>query len=55
MSINSAKFRKPVLPNENLVLEVSKVNQVKNVYKFSGIATRSKDVIAESVFTAMVY
>jgi len=43
------------LKSPQATLEVSKVNQVKNVYKFSGIATRSKDVIAESVFTAMVY
>ena len=35
MSINSVKFRKPLLPEETLYLNVKKLNQVKNAYKFS--------------------
>ena len=55
MSISSAKFRKPVKPNENLTFNVLKINQVKNVYKFSGIAKSLENIVAESIFTAMVY
>ena len=54
MSINSVKFRKTVKPNEELALHVNKLHQVKNVYKFSGIAKRKEEVITESTFTAMI-
>ena len=48
------KFRKSVKPNEEITLEVSKLNQVKNVYKFSGIAKIDTQIITESTFTAMI-
>ena len=54
MSLNSVKFRKSVKPNEEITLEVSKLNQVKNVYKFSGIAKIDTQIITESTFTAMI-
>ena len=55
MSINSVKFRKPLLPEETLYLNVKKLNQVKNAYKFSGIAKKTdQTVITESTFTAMI-
>ena len=54
MSLNSVKFRKSVKPNEEITLEVSKLNQVKNVYKFSGIAKIGTQIITESTFTAMI-
>ena len=38
MSINKAKFRKPVLPNYNIKFYVEMINSVKNVYKFMGKA-----------------
>ena len=40
MSISDAKFRKPVLPNDKIIFEVSFINSVKNVYKFFGIASK---------------
>jgi len=54
MTINSVKFRKSVKPNENLSLYVEKINQVKNVYKFSGIAKIDQKIVTESIFTAMI-
>ena len=55
MSINSVKFRKPVKPNEKLSLYVNKINQAKNVYKFSGLAKVNNKVVTESIFTAIIY
>ena len=54
MSINSVKFRKLVKPGDNLSLHVKKINQVKNVYKFSGLAKVNEQLMTESVFTAMI-
>ena len=36
MSVNKAKFRKPILPNEKVSFEVKFVNSVRDVYKFEG-------------------
>ena len=55
MSVNSVKFRKPVKPNEKLSLYVNKTNQVKNVYKFSGLAKVKDVVVTESIFTAIIF
>ena len=38
MSVNKAKFRRPILPNQNIQIEVSFINNVKDVYKFQGTA-----------------
>ena len=35
MSVSSAKFRKPVMPNEEVSFNVQFLNSVKSVYKFS--------------------
>jgi len=54
MSIEKAKFRKPVVPGDQLRLEVSILQHRNNVWKFSGQAFVSDKVIAEADFTAMV-
>ena len=36
MSVNKAKFRKPIFPNEKVSFEVNFVNSVRDVYKFKG-------------------
>ena len=54
MSINKAKFRKPVLPNYNIKFYVEMLNNVKNVYKFLGKAYHDKSLVAESEFSAMI-
>ena len=54
MSLNSAKFRKPVKPAEKISLHVKKINQVKNVYKFSGNAKVNDKLVTETIFTAMI-
>lgn len=54
MSIEKAKFRKPVVPGDQLRLEISIVQQRGNVWKFSGNAVVEEKVVAEAEFTAMV-
>ena len=54
MSINKAKFRKPVLPNYKIKFLVELINNIKNVYKFSGKAYHNDDLVAESEFSAMI-
>ena len=54
MSINKAKFRKPVFPNDKIFFEVSYVNKVLNVYKFFGIALRENTKVCEAEFSAMI-
>ena len=54
MSINKAKFRKPVLPNHKITFKVEIINSIKNVYKFSGKAFHVNSLVAESEFSAMI-
>ncbi len=54
MSVNKAKFRKPVIPNDKIIFEVNFINSVKNVYKFFGIASKEHIKVSEAEFSAMV-
>jgi len=54
MSINKAKFRKPVLPNYKIKFYVELINNIKNVYKFMGKAFHNNTLVAESEFSAMI-
>lgn len=54
LSIERAKFRKPVIPGDQLKLEINILQQRGNVWKFSGNATVEDKVVAEADFTAMV-
>lgn len=54
MSINKAKFRKPVFPNYRVRFHVELLNNVKNVYKFIGKAYYEETLVSESEFSAMI-
>lgn len=54
MSIENAKFRRPVVPGDQLRLDVKVLKQRANVWKFSGSATVDDKVVSEAEFTAMV-
>ena len=54
MSINKAKFRKPIFPNDKVFFEVNFINKVKNVYKFYGIASKQNIKVSEAEFSAMI-
>ncbi|MBP3404433.1 MAG: 3-hydroxyacyl-ACP dehydratase FabZ [Alphaproteobacteria bacterium] len=55
MSVESAKFRKPVLPGDQLKMHVTKEVARRNVYRFRGEATVNGVLHAESTFTAMIF
>lgn len=54
MSIEEAKFRKPVVPGDALHIHVTKVQNRKNVWKFNGQAKVGDVVHAEATFSAMI-
>ena len=54
MSVNKAKFRKPILPNDSVSFEVKFVNKVKDVYKFYGICLKNDIKVSEAEFSAMI-
>jgi 3-hydroxyacyl-[acyl-carrier-protein] dehydratase len=54
MSIEKAKFRRPVVPGDQLRLEISILQHRGNVWKFSGNAIVEEKIAAEAEFTAMV-
>ena len=53
-SVSDAKFRKPVYPNDAISFEVEKVNNVKSVYKFFGLAKNNSTKVCEAKFSAMI-
>ena len=54
MTIENARFRKPVVPGDQLRLYCRKERQRANVWKFSGEARVGDTVVAEAVYTAMI-
>ena len=54
MSIDNARFRKPVGPGDQLMIACKKDRQRGNVWKFSGEAKVDGIVVAEASFTAMI-
>ena len=54
MSIENAKFRKPVLPDSMLYLNVMKKQERGLVWKFSGEAEVNKFKVADAIFSAMI-
>jgi 3-hydroxyacyl-[acyl-carrier-protein] dehydratase len=54
MSIESSKFRRPVVPGDQLRLHVESMRNRGQVWKFSGVARVDGLVVAEGVWTAMV-
>jgi 3-hydroxyacyl-[acyl-carrier-protein] dehydratase len=54
MSIEEAKFRKPVTPGDALHIHVDKIQSRRNVWKFNGKAMVGDTVCAEAVFSAMI-
>lgn len=54
MSIEKAKFRKPVVPGDQLKMELRVIHHRGNVWKLSGVAKVDDKVVAEADLTAMV-
>lgn len=54
MSIDNAKFRKPVEPGDMLELHVQKEQNRRNIWRFSAKAIVDGKVVAEATFKAMI-
>ena len=54
MSVNKAKFRKPILPNDEVTFEVKILNSVRDVYKFQGSCYKNNSKVSDAEFSAMI-
>ena len=54
MSVNKAKFRKPIRPEEKVSFEVKFINSVRDVYKFEGACYKGDIKVSEAEFSAMI-
>ncbi len=54
MSIDNAKFRRPVIPGDQLRVHVLKNRKRGNVWRFDGVVKVDGIIVAEANFTAMI-
>jgi len=54
MSIEKAKFRKPVVPGDQVTFKVSIIKRRGEVWKMAGTALVDDNVVSEAEFTAMM-
>jgi len=54
MSIEEAKFRRPVVPGDRLYIHVEKLRSRGNVWKFVCVAKVEEIKVAEAVVSAMI-
>ena len=54
MTIENAKFRRPVVPGDQLRVHVTRERRRGNVWKFRGIARVDGTSVAEAVYSAMI-
>ena len=54
MSIDNARFRKPVSPGDTMRIYVMKLQSRGSVWKFSAKAKVDGDIVAEATYTAMI-
>jgi 3-hydroxymyristoyl/3-hydroxydecanoyl-(acyl carrier protein) dehydratase len=54
MSVDSAKFRKPVNPGDQVFLHVENLQSRRNVWKYQSVAKVNDVIVAEAIFSAMI-
>ncbi len=54
MTVDNARFRKPVRPGDQVKLHVEKVRSRGNVWKFKGEARVDGKLMAEATYSAMI-
>ncbi len=54
MSIDNARFRRPVVPGDAMLVEVTKLRRRGPVWKFASVARVDDEVVAEATFAAMI-
>ncbi|MEQ8194249.1 MAG: 3-hydroxyacyl-ACP dehydratase FabZ [Rhodospirillales bacterium] len=54
MTIDNARFRKPVVPGDTLRIQVTRVQNRGTVWKFRGEAKVGDTLVAEATYSAMI-
>ncbi|MPZ10458.1 MAG: 3-hydroxyacyl-ACP dehydratase FabZ [Kiloniellaceae bacterium] len=54
MSVDLARFRKPVVPGDTLKIHVSRIQNRRSVWKFKGEAKVEDTLVANANFSAMI-
>jgi 3-hydroxyacyl-[acyl-carrier-protein] dehydratase len=54
MSVDNAKFRKPVVPGDRLEIKVTKIKRRGNLSKYACVAMVDDAKVAEAEVTAMI-
>ena len=54
MSIEGAKFRRPVVPGDQIRIQVTKERNRGSVWRFNAVARVDGQVVAEATYTAMI-
>jgi len=54
MTIDNARFRRPVVPGDTMYVHVDKIRARGTVWKFKGVAKVGDTVCAEATFSAMI-
>jgi 3-hydroxyacyl-[acyl-carrier-protein] dehydratase len=54
MSVDNARFRRPVVPGDRLAVRVTRKQSRGNVWKFDGQALVEDKLVAEATFAAMI-
>ncbi|HOO82856.1 MAG TPA: 3-hydroxyacyl-ACP dehydratase FabZ [Alphaproteobacteria bacterium] len=54
MTIDNARFRRPVTPGDSLHIHVEKLQSRAHVWKFKGTASVEGKICAEATFSAMI-
>jgi 3-hydroxyacyl-[acyl-carrier-protein] dehydratase len=54
MTVENARFRKPVVPGDTLKVHVTKLQNRRNVWKFRAEAKVDGAVVAEATYAAMI-
>lgn len=54
MSVDNARFRKPVVPGDTVHVHVFKKRNRRNVWKFRGEAKVDGILVAEATYAAMI-
>lgn len=54
MTIDKAKFRKPVIPGDRVEYHMTKLNRRRNVWRYSGRALVDGELVCEAEISAML-
>ena len=54
MKVDNAKFRKPVLPGDQLIMKITKEKNKGDIWQFNGKAYVDENLVSEAIITAMV-